>query len=83
VRDYFKYQELFPGVRLVDASAVLRNTRKIKSPFEIDLMRRGGEIGKKVYQEAKEFLKEGMTEIQFGGLLEATAKRYGHEGLLG
>jgi len=82
VRDYFKYQELFPGVRLVDASAVLRNTRKIKSPFEIDLMRNGGEIGKKVYEEAKEFLKEGMTEIEFGGLLEATAKRYGHEGLL-
>ena len=45
-------------------------------------MRRAGEIGKKVYQEAKKILKEGMTEIEFGGLLEAAAKRYGHEGLL-
>jgi len=39
-------------------------------------------IGFKVYMEAREILKEGMTEIQFAGLLEAAAKRYGHEGLL-
>jgi Xaa-Pro aminopeptidase len=82
VKDYFKYQEFFPGTRFVDASLILRDTRKIKSSFEIDLMRKAGEIGKKVFQEAKKILKKGMTEIEFGGLLEAVAKRYGHEGLL-
>jgi len=82
VRDYFKYQELFPNTKFIDVSPVLRETRKIKSPFEIDLMRKAGEIGKKVYQQAKRILKKGMTEIEFGGLLEATAKKYGHEGLL-
>ena len=81
-RDYLKFQEVFPGTRLMDASSILREARKIKSPFEIDLMRKAGEIGKKVYQEARKILKEGMTEIEFGGLLEAAAKRYGHEGLL-
>src|SRR4030066_108819 len=82
VRDYFKFQELFSGARLMDASVVFREARKIKSPFEIDLMRKAGEIEKKVYEEATKILKEGMTEIEFGGLLEAIAKRYGHEGLL-
>ncbi len=82
VRDYFKYQELFPKVKFLDCSQILREVRKIKSSFEIDLMRKAGEIGKKVYEEARELLKEGMTEIEFGGLLEATAKRYGHEGIL-
>jgi Xaa-Pro dipeptidase len=82
VRDYFKFQELFPGTKFVDASSILRETRKIKSLFEIDLMRKAGEIGKKVYREAKKILKKGMTEIEFGGLLEAEAKKYGHEGLL-
>ncbi len=81
-RDYFKYKEFFPGAKFVDVSPILRETRKIKSPFEIDLMRKAGEIGKKVYQEAQKILKKGMTEIEFGGLLEAVAKRYGHEGLL-
>jgi Xaa-Pro aminopeptidase len=82
VRDYFKFQELFQGTQFMDASSILRETRKVKSPFEIDLMRKAGEIGKKVYREARRILKRGMTEIEFGGLLEAKAKRYGHEGLL-
>jgi len=82
VKDYFKFQELFPGTRFTDASGVLREARKIKSPFEIDLMRKAGEIGRKVYRKARKILRKGMTEIEFGGLLEAAAKRYGHEGLL-
>jgi Xaa-Pro aminopeptidase len=82
VRETFRYQDLFPGTSFMDASPVLRDIRKIKSPFEIELMKVAGDIGKKVYQEGREILQEGMTEIEFGGLLEAAAKRYGHEGLL-
>jgi Xaa-Pro dipeptidase len=88
VRDYFRYQDLFPGARFSDASPVIRDIRKIKSPFEIELMRVAGDIGKKVYQEAREILKWSkhthvrLTEIEFGGLLEAAAKKHGHEGLL-
>lgn len=82
VKDYFKFQELFPSTKLTDGSSILREVRKIKSSFEIDLMKKAGEIGKRVYQKAKRILKEGMTEIEFGGLLEAAAKKDGHEGLL-
>jgi Xaa-Pro aminopeptidase len=82
VRDYFRYQNLFPKIQFMDASPILREARKIKSPFEIDLMRVAGEIGEKVYQDGKRALREGMTEIEFGGLLEASAKAHGHEGLL-
>jgi Xaa-Pro aminopeptidase len=82
VKDYFRFQEIFPSTKLMDFSFGLREVRKIKSSFEVDLMRGAGEIGKKVYEGAKKILKEGMTEIEFGGLLEAVAKKYGHEGLL-
>jgi len=82
VNDYFKYESLFPGARFMDTSLMIRDTRKIKSPFEIDFMKMAGEIGRKAYQKGRELLKEGMTEIEFGGLLEAAAKMYGHEGLL-
>jgi Xaa-Pro aminopeptidase len=82
VKDYFRYQNLFPGAKLMDASPIIQEARKIKSSFEIDLMRFAGEIGQKVYEEGKRVLKEGMSEIEFGGLLEATAKAHGHEGLL-
>jgi Xaa-Pro dipeptidase len=82
VRDYLRFQDLFPGITVLDGSGFIRETRKIKSPYEIDLMRVAGDIGEKVFQKGKEILKEGMTEIEFGGLLEAAAKTYGHEGLL-
>jgi Xaa-Pro dipeptidase len=82
VRDYFRYQNLFPKIQLMDASPIIREARKIKSPFEIDLMRIAGEIGKRVYHEGEKALREGMTEIEFGGLLEASAKAHGHEGIL-
>jgi len=82
VKDYFKYQDLFPEAKIMDIAGVIRDLRKIKSPFEAGLMRKAGEIGQQVYREARTFLKSGMSEIEFAGLMEATAKRYGHEGLL-
>ena len=82
VRDYFRLQSLFPNSKFVDGSGIIRDLRKIKSPFELDLMQKAGNIGKRVYEEAGKILREGMTEIEFGGLLEATAKKLGHEGLL-
>jgi Xaa-Pro dipeptidase len=81
VREYFRYQELLPNIRLLDSSSILRDARKIKSPYEIAMMREAGEIGRKIYEEARDFLKEGMTEIEFGGLLDTTGKKHGHEGL--
>jgi Xaa-Pro aminopeptidase len=45
-------------------------------------MKKAGEIGETVYREGGRILREGMTEIEFGGLLEAFAKTRGHEGLL-
>ncbi len=82
VRDYFRFQDIFSGAKLLDASGLIRDVRKIKSPFEIELMRVAGEIGKRAYHEGARILREGMSEIEFAGLLEAAAKSYGHEGLL-
>jgi Xaa-Pro aminopeptidase len=82
VKDYFKFRDLFPSTKMVDVSSILQEARKIKSSFEVNLMRKAGDIGKKAYHEGKKILKRGMTEIEFGGLLEAAAKKYGHEGLL-
>lgn len=81
-KEYFRFASLFPETRLMDASEMLRRVRAVKSPFEIALIRKAGEIGRNVYHHARKILKEGMTEIEFGGLLEAAAKAYGHEGLL-
>ena len=80
-REYFEYQELLPETRLVDSSPVIKRARKKKTPFELELMRKGGQITRQVFEEARGFVKEGRTEIEVGGMLDLAAKRYGHEGL--
>jgi Xaa-Pro dipeptidase len=81
VKEYLNYGELFPQSRLVDSSSIIRRARKIKTPFEVGMMRQAGEISRKVFEEARDFVRQGRTEIEVGGLMDLTAKRYGHEGL--
>jgi Xaa-Pro dipeptidase len=80
--DVIKFKDLLGTCELVNVSPLTKELRKKKSPFEIKIMERAAEIQKKVYQRIPEILKEGMTEIELGGLLEAYAKKLGHEGLL-
>ena len=67
---------------LVNVSSLAKAVRKKKSPFEIRIMEKAAAIAKEVYGKIPEILKEGMREIELGGMLEAIAKPLGHEGLL-
>lgn len=80
--DVIKFKEFLGNSEIVDVSPLSKEIRKVKSPYEIGLMEKAAEISKKVYEKIPEFLKEGMTEIELGGLMEAYAKTLGHEGLL-
>lgn len=80
--DVVKFREITGDAELVNVSPLTKELRKIKDPFEIRLMEKAASIQKKVYALVPEILKEGMTEIEIGGILEAYAKKLGHEGLL-
>ncbi len=67
---------------LVNVSPLAKAIRRKKSPFEVRLMERAAAIAKEVYGKIPGVLKEGMREIELGGILEAFAKPLGHEGLL-
>jgi Xaa-Pro aminopeptidase len=80
--DVIKFKEFLGNAETVDVSPLTKEVRKVKSPYEIGLMEKAAEISKKVYEKVPELLKEGMAEIELGGILEAYAKTLGHEGLL-
>ncbi len=80
--DVIKFREFLGNASLVDVSPLTKELRKVKSPFEITLMKKAAAISKKVYNKVPEFLREGMSEIELAGLMEAYAKPLGHEGLL-
>ncbi|MEA5012619.1 MAG: M24 family metallopeptidase [Angelakisella sp.] len=55
-------QSVFPGEQLVDCSATLVESRMIKTPWEIDVLRRAAEISEvAMYKTAREIVP-GMTE---------------------
>jgi Xaa-Pro dipeptidase len=79
---YFTYQRLFEDKNFVDISHWIRLVRAVKSPYEIDLMRRAAELSDQVAACVPELLREGMTELELAGKVEAEARKLGHQGIV-
>jgi Xaa-Pro dipeptidase len=77
---FFSYQKVFEEKNLVDISHLIRLVRAIKSPYEIDMMRRAAERSDQVAACVPELLREGMTELELAGKVEAEARKLGHQG---
>jgi Xaa-Pro dipeptidase len=79
---FARYRDVFAGAECVDASALLRRIRMVKSNYEIDAMRRAGTQADRAYRHACESLREGMTEIELAAEVEHFLRREGHPGLI-
>ncbi|MBM3302074.1 MAG: aminopeptidase P family protein, partial [Deltaproteobacteria bacterium] len=67
--------------RIIDVSQTIREIRMIKSPYEVELIREAGRLNDSMFGQAREILKEGMTEVELSGSLEAFLRERGHLGL--
>jgi Xaa-Pro aminopeptidase len=79
---YFSYQKAFEEKNLVDISHLIRLVRAIKSAYEIDLMRRAAKGSDQVAARVPELLREGVTELELAGKVEAEARKLGHQGIV-
>lgn len=79
---FFYDEKIFPKQQLVDISGLIRQVRMVKSPWELEMMRRAGNISRLVYEAVPQFLREGMTELELSAELEAVARKAGHLGLI-
>jgi Xaa-Pro aminopeptidase len=75
----FFYQKLLAGVQIVDISSLIRQVRGVKSPYEIDLIREAAQLNFQMFSHVKEFLHEGIPEIEFASKLEALYRQGGHQ----
>jgi Xaa-Pro aminopeptidase len=80
VNNYRLYEEIFPGTRIVDVSPVIRTIRMTKSPYEVGLIREAALVNDTMFAQVAHVLKEGISEMEFAGLLEAIHRRNGHQG---
>jgi Xaa-Pro dipeptidase len=66
----------------VDVSPLIKELRAVKSPFEIEQIKKSGQIMSRVFAKATDVIREGVREIDVEAELIAEGKRYGHDGSL-
>ena len=79
---YFSYRKRFPAVKIRDISMPIRTIRSIKSDYELSLIRQAAARSDQVAEMVPGLLRAGMTEIELAGLVEAQARRLGHQGIV-
>lgn len=65
-----------------DISSLIRKLRAVKSDFEIELMRKAGDMGRCLYQTVPALLKAGMTEMALAGRMIQKALDLGDQNIL-
>ena len=79
--NYFSYRKLFPQSDIRDVSVPIRTLRAVKSPYELDLIRQAAAFSDQIAGLMPDLLHPGMTEIELAGMVEAQARRLGHQGI--
>lgn len=77
-----RWKKILEFENFVDISFLIKDVRLIKSPFEIEQIRKSGEIITHVFEWAKKVVKEDMTELEIGAVLESRGRIFGHQGFL-
>jgi Xaa-Pro dipeptidase len=79
---FFRYKQAFPEFEWSDVSDAILRLRMIKTPYEVEQIRRAARILHKGYMEIREIIREGMTELEVDGHLALIARREGHMGVM-
>ena len=69
-----------PQTKLISATPVTAGCRMIKSPAELALMRLASKVTLTAYQAVYQALRDGMTHLEVGNLVEAAHEKLGFEG---
>jgi Xaa-Pro dipeptidase len=79
---FSRVKGIFKDWEVLDVSAGIKEIRSIKSDFEIEQIRKSGEIIDQVFSSAKSYFQEGITELELDGILTSIGRAHGHQGLL-
>ncbi|MBW1869400.1 MAG: aminopeptidase P family protein [Deltaproteobacteria bacterium] len=82
VKEFEFYRGLFPKQNFVDGSPPILKTRMIKSPWEIEQMEKAAKRSSRIFEYIRNNIRPGYTEMEFGGMYEAYARKIGHGGRL-
>ncbi|MFA4965559.1 MAG: Xaa-Pro peptidase family protein [Thermoleophilia bacterium] len=82
VAHFRRLEKLFPEAAFTDLGRDIVRQRAVKSPWEVERIRAAAGIAVEVDRLIPGLLREGLSEAEFAGLVEAEARRLGHEGII-
>ncbi len=78
----FYRDELWPNAHVRDLSPIIRDIRKIKSPWEVSCIQEACRQSWSALSRVPMFLEDGITELELAAKVEAEMRKRGHPGLL-
>ena len=76
------YSKLLFGCEFIDISALYREQRSVKSPWELEQMHASGDRLCEVFAQVPQFLRPGMREIDLAAEFECRLRKAGSEGFV-
>lgn len=67
---------------IVDITYDILRLRSIKSEFELSQMREASKMSDKIFSIVPSFLKEGMTELELAGCIQAESRKLGNQEII-
>ncbi|WP_432663327.1 Xaa-Pro peptidase family protein [Wukongibacter baidiensis] len=77
-----KIDRLFSPSKLTDISLIIRSIRMVKSPYELEIIRRAGKMAAEIFTVTRENLKDGMKEFDMISIIEEVSRSKGHPGYI-
>jgi Xaa-Pro dipeptidase len=81
VNHFQRLKQVFAGVEFIDASDAIRNLRMVKSPYEVEQVRRAAAQLNEAFLEIPGWLRAGISELEVAARLEGRLRELGHQGL--
>lgn len=78
---YQRWIKALGGGEASDVSPLIRQVKAIKSDYEIAIMKDCALMMDKIYQQAKEVIRVGKTDLEVSAELEFIARKEGHQGI--
>lgn len=82
VQQFQRLEAAVPSARWVDGSMLVRETRMIKSPRELEAIRTAARVTDAAFEHALTRLTPGMTELELMTAIESAIRLSGHMGLM-
>lgn len=79
--DYIRLQNIFNPKETGNATAMMRELRQIKTPYEIGMFRLSAEHHARTYAEIPECFRSGMTDLEFQYEIEKRMRKNGSIGI--